>query len=302
MAVLANGDGITYLEEPLNDELAVLFAKRFIQRRDVKAVQLSFRDKEIYSPDSQLRNPQTKQYDPGRYGPVGFEMKHLYQHLNCEATYGHYLLDADSNCRMFAFDIDLTKEGFFLPLIPFEDGMDPTAWEAMTSSPVAYNPREAWMTREPHSRGWAKTQMGVLARRLVSQIQKETGLPCAAAYSGSKGVHVYGFTGPLPAAQVRAAALYILESTDDWEPDRGQSIFKHKLQDPVLGYPNFTIEVFPKQDSLEGKDLGNLMRLPMGRNLKTDDPCFFLDLTTPAGVFQPHSNPVKLLETGEPYA
>ena len=69
-----------------------------------------------------------------------------------------------------------------------------------------------------------------------------------------------------------------------------------------MGYPNFDLEVYPKQDSLADKDLGNLLRLPLGRNLKNPaDPTFFLDLTTPPGVMVPHGNPVQLLETGDPY-
>lgn len=277
------------------EELAMLFARRFIQRRDVKAIQLAFPDKVIYTPDIKLENP-------GRYGPIGFGMNHLYQHLRGEATYGHYLLDNDSKCRMFAFDIDLEKEGFYLPDYPFQEGMDEKAWEAYVSTPIPFNPRDSWPDRSHAGRAWLKSQMGTLARRFCAAIEKEAGLPCAAAYSGSKGIHVYGFTKQMPAQEVRNAAIYILESMDDWTLYRGQSIYQHKIEDPNLGYRNFTVEVFPKQESLDGKDLGNLMRLPLGRNLKSNDPCFFLDLTTPIGVMAPHPDPVRLLDTGKPFA
>lgn len=282
----------------MSHELAALFAKRFIQRRDVKAVQFSNGN---WSPDTQLKNRTTQQPDPGRYGPIGFQMDHLHQHLAGTHTYGHYLLDDQSLCRMFAFDIDLRKDlgkvdGQVKPCIFPTFGEDGQA--SLWSVP---DMREAWLDRSHMSRDWNKMQMGMLARKLISAIIAETGLPCAAAYSGSKGVHVYGFTGPMPAEQVRAAATYVLESLDDWVVEKGHHLYKHKLEDPIMGYPNFSIEVFPKQDSLEGKDLGNLMRLPLGRNLKSQDPTFFLDLTTPIGVMAPHPNPVQLLEVGNPY-
>lgn len=265
----------------MNDELAILFAKRFIQRRDVKAVQFA---SGAYVPDRELKNP-------GRFGPLGFKMEHLLQHLEASASYGHYLLDNDSNCRLFAFDIDLEKQGSWSTLEMTD--AEPQSFEV--------NPREAWQDRAHPGRPWMKMQMGMLARKFVSTIQKELGIPCAAAYSGGKGIHVYGFTGPMPAVQVRAAATFVIESTDDWELFKGQHFYRHKLRDPILGYPNFSVEVFPKQDSLDGKDLGNLMRLPLGRNLKSADPTFFLDLATPIGVMAPHPNPVQLLENGNPY-
>lgn len=285
----------------LHDELIVLIADRFIQRTDVKAVQLKFPDKEIYTPDREIKPERL-----GPYAPLGFRGRHILQHLNGEATYGHYMLDSDSMCKMFAFDIDLevnsdTFTGYYMPHAEWQEGVSEEAWEQQCA-PVAFNPRQAWLERDPASRPWTKMQMGILARRFVNAIQKETGLPCAAAYSGSKGIHVYGFTGPMPAEQVRAAAVYVIESTGDWRLAKGHSIYKHKVQDPDLGYPNFSVEVYPKQGSLDGKDLGNLMRLPLGRNLKSEDPCFFLDLNTPAGVMAPHQNPAKLLATGDPYA
>lgn len=284
----------------MNNELASLFAKRFIQRRDIKAVQLALRDKVIYTPDREMKHL-------GNHGPVGFLMPHLHAHLSGEATYGHYLLDTDNQCRMFCFDIDLKQNddnftGSYIPMTSYEEGtMTEEEWEAQ-NQPIALNPREDWLNRAHPGRPWLKMQMGMLARKLVSSIQKELGLGCAAAYSGNKGIHVYGFTGSLPAEQVRAAAHYLIESTDDWEPERGQHIYRYKLQDPFLGYPNFNLEVYPKQDSLDSKDLGNLLRLPLGKNLKNPgDPTFFLDLTTPPGVMAPHKNPVQLLATGDPY-
>lgn len=290
----------------MSDDLAVLFAKRFVQRRDVKAVQLQ---NGIYVPDRELKHL-------GNHGPLGFQLAHLNAHLAGQSTYGHYLLDNDDQARLFAFDIDLEKrkyhpdgsvawEGYWCKL-PDTSGIDPNISDENFESlmaPQPCSPRELWLDRASvDARNWFKFQMGMLARKLASVIVNELGLPCATAYSGNKGIHVYGFTGPMPAKEVREAALLVLDLTDEWELFKGQHFFKHKNQDPALGYPNFSLETFPKQDSLGGKDLGNLLRLPLGRNQKTTDPTFFLDLNTPPTVMKPHSDPVKLLETGDPYS
>lgn len=292
----------------MNDQLAALFAKRFIQRRDIKAVQFAYPGKVIYMPDREIKPERI-----GTHAPIGFQMHHLHAHLQGTATYGHYLLDSDSNTRMFCFDIDLKEnddnfQGYYLPVEPFAEGMDEAAWEARATTPLAMNPRIDWLNRAHPARNWTKMQFGMLARKLVSATLKELGsMPkfhgSIAAYSGNKGIHVYGFFDPMPAEQVRAAAHYVLACTADWELERGEHIYHYKLQDPVLGYPNINLEVYPKQDDLGGKDLGNLLRLPLGKNLKNpNDPTFFLDLRTAPGVMSPHPNPVQLLESGDPYA
>lgn len=285
----------------MSDELVALIAKRFIQRRDVKAVQFS---NGAYSPDKELKNL-------GSHAPLGFKVQHLRDHLAGTATYGHYLLDAESKARLFAFDIDLMKTGSFVK-VPDWSQMPPelegnieaqNKWiDSQFIVTDGINPREIWLDRRAlDARNWYKLQFGQLARTFTKVIREDLGLPCAAAYSGAKGIHVYGFTGEMPAMEVRAAANLVLEIMDCWEPLRGVHTFKHRVTDPSMGYPSMSVEVFPKQDNLDGKDLGNLMRLPLGRNQKSADPTFFLDLTSPAGQMIPHSDPVKLLETGDPY-
>jgi hypothetical protein len=279
----------------LSKELAELIAKRFIQRRDIKAVQFS---NGAYSPDRELKHP-------SKYGPMGFKMSHLIDHLEKKHTYGHYLLDADSNCRLFCFDIDLEKDGFYIDLPPYNTMAEETTEEEFKKlySPIACNPREMWSDRRnTAARNWLKFQMKMMATKLAGVITKDLGLECAVAYSGSKGVHVYGFTGVMPASEARAAAMLVMEILDhEFELHRGESIFRHRNPDPYHGFQNFTIEVYPKQSSLENKDLGNLLRLPLGHNLKSSDPTFFLDLTTPMADFAPHRDPISLLKTGQPF-
>lgn len=303
----------------MSKELAKAFAKRFIQRRDVKAIQLDRPGGGLsagdWFPDTRI-NIEKRPNSP--HLPVGFNMAHLLAHLSGERTYGHYLLDADSNCKLFVFDIDLEKSGTIVKQpnwesLPFEHYDNPAAqeeWYIENSVTEVVDGkgstlRDLWMDRRREaapSRAWLKYQMRHLSQIIASKVH-EMNLPTAVAYSGSKGVHVYGFTGSLPAKEVREAAMIALDMSGEFEAVRGNNFFKHKNDDPFTGFANFSIEVFPKQDSLEGKSLGNLVRLPLGVNHKNPkDPTFFVDMTTPLAELKPHANPVKLLEEGNPFA
>ena len=127
-----------------------------------------------------------------------------------------------------------------------------------------------------------KLQFKEIAHQLLRGIVEELEIPCAAAYSGGKGIHVYGFTGLSDAWQVHEGAQIVLDAIGEFKPLRGEHFFEH------INYPNLSIEVFPKQTNLSGKDLGNLMRLPLGKNLKAPrEPTFFIDMTSPLGEFVP---------------
>jgi hypothetical protein len=289
----------------LSHDLAVLFAQRLIQRRDVKAVQLPKVYEQIgaYVPDRKLKSL-------GQHAPLGFTMDHLYAHLEGRATYGHYVTDQDNKARMFCLDIDLNRTGWYVPMEqdtaegwsenwpPAIELRDPTLPEGAKDMTML----NAWHDRAHPARPWLKMQMGMLARKFTQIIQEDLEIGCAAAYSGNKGIHVYGFTGEADAADVRRAIEYVLNKSGEWAPIKGQHFWGHRVESPYLGYKNFTVETYPKQASMEDKDLGNLLRLPLGVNLKHNDPTFFLDLRTAPGVMQPHPDPVQLLTTGNPYA
>lgn len=301
----------------MSKELAKLLAKRFIQRPDTKAIQLDRNGGGLsvgdWFPDTRI-DPVKRPNSP--HLPRGFNMPHLLAHLNGERTYGHYLLDDDDNCKLFAFDIDLEKAGTWVQqpnwteADPFTTAQAEEEWfqnncvKHVVAGTGVPNMRDLWMDRSraaAPARTWMKFQMKQLAHMVASKVV-ELDIPCAVAYSGSKGVHVYGFTGVLPAQEVREAAMLVLDMIDEFEPMRGKNFFQHKNDDPIHGFKNFSIEVFPKQGSLEGKSLGNLMRLPLGKNWKNPkDPTFFVDMTTSLADFKPHSDPVKLLEGGNPF-
>lgn len=243
----------------MSNELANLLAKKFIARPDVKA----------------------RQYDGG-YVPVEkdghrspWTRQDLLDHLEGKQTFGHYLLSQDDNCKLFVFDVDLEKEGEYDVDFPNGNNEDPFRLEG-------FNPREAWLDRAHPARAYMKLQFREIAHRLGRAIETELEIPWAVAYSGGKGIHVYGFTGLMPASDVKDGALMVIESLPTIESLRGQNFFKD------TSFPNMSIEVFPKQSSLNGKDLGNLCRLPLGRNLKNPkDPTFFIDMTAPMGSLVP---------------
>lgn len=281
-----------------SDELTNLVAKRFISRRDVKAIQ---------HPDGKWSPHTVSGKRDGERIP--WSRADLIAHIEGRTTFGHYMLDTDDTCKLFAFDVDLTDKGF-LPTLPMlsevvdDRGVDEEGanlhlkeWEA---SFVECNPRECWLDRRHPARTYMKFQLRLLAAKLVAGVHSELDIPCAAAYSGGKGIHVYGFTGKIPAADAREGAKIVLDALGCFEAFRGENFFKHVDQSIPNGFPNFTIEVFPKQNSLEGKDLGNLMRLALGRNQKSSDPTFFMDMTSALTEMVP-LDPVYALTTDNPW-
>lgn len=283
----------------MTQDLASILARRFICRRDAKA----------------------RQRPDGTYAPVRaadgsdepWSMRDLADHLEGGAAYGHYLLDRESKTKLFCFDIDLNDspgtwvwEPDFTQLPGWANYESAVLDKWIADNTKIYqtpSPRQDWKNRAHPARAWYKLHMRLLAEKLTLRITEELGVPAVAAYTGSKGIHVYGFTGHIPAAQAREGARLVLETVPGFEPDSGSVFWRDRNTDPREGFSNFTIEVFPKQDTVKGGGYGNLLRLPLGKNMKNpQDPCFFLDQTAPLKEFRPHPDPVFLLETGKPWA
>lgn len=262
----------------MSDQLANLLASRFIKRTDVKAIQ--------HRDGSWSPHTVTGKHDGER---IKWRREDLQAHLTGDRTFGHYLLDTDSQCKLFAFDVDLEKTGSYEANHFVTDKQTADEWIEITDL------RAAWLDRAHPARPYLKMQFRVMAHRLMRGIYSTLGIPCAAAYSGGKGIHVYAFTGPISATEAREGAQLVLESLGGFEATKGQNFFKDLNE-----FPNLSIEVFPKQGSLDGKDLGNLMRMPLGRNLKSTDPTFFIDMTSPLTELVP-VDPVWALTTGNPW-
>lgn len=257
MSILDQGGGAS-APTPADDrerELITLIGQKFISRKDVKAIERS----------SGAWNLVT---DTGKADGVrqGFTMTDMRDHLAGRKAFGHYLVGTDDTCKFFAFDIDLTKEGSYLDL---------TSGESLLVGGVACNPREVWQDRGHPGWPYLFDQVRTLADGLARRINRLLGIHVAVTFSGGKGMHVYGFMGaPKPAAVVRELAVGVLTDIDLFVPSRGENFYVHKHGE----FQNCTIEVFPKQDSLDGKDLGNLMRLPLGTHGKTGQRGFFVSL------------------------
>lgn len=244
--------------------LTQLLIKRFIARADVKAQQVSA---DAYMPVRESKD-----------GPfIPWTRDDVEAHLAKTKTFGHYLLGTDNTCKLFAFDIDLTEAGFLAPSTkPLTTDKDIEAWER---SFEFGNPREAWLNRKHPGREQLKLELKLLAHKLAQFTYGEMDIPTAVAYSGSKGLHVYAFTGRMPAEDARAGAQIVLDAL-------GFTAGKGNYQHP--DFKNMTVEVYPKQSSINGEGLGNLMRLPLGRNLKAPkEPAFFVDMTSPLNMLLP---------------
>lgn len=266
-----------------------LISKLFIARPDVRAVQSP---DGAYRPDVVSWNQQPVQYRP-------WDLQGIQAHLAGQQTYGHYLLGTNNECKFFAFDIDLDKPvpekgiTYRLPTLdlPVYNGDEPDD-QAWADSFQECNPREVWLDRSSPARSYIKYAMRHLAAYLQSGIERMLEIPTAIAYTGAKGLHVYGFTGLMPANEVRAAMNLVLGDLQGGYV-RGDAFWKSTRS---TDHNFMTVECFPKQDHIDpNSGFGNLMRLPLGRNLKSPDPTFFLDTEmTALGTMVP-ADPHKVL-------
>lgn len=298
------------------DYLARYLAKTFISRTDVKARQLPTRG--------------------GGYVRVddSWKMKHLREHINGEQTYGHYLLDEESNVKIVAFDIDLEKIGLTCDYTSeninkfVQEVSDNGVTEEEFFEFNVCNPREVWLDHGNPGRAWIEEQMRMIVDSFFQAMYGLGGITPLATYSGSKGAHVYGiFTDKFPAGDARDFAVDVvlpefiknlsarlLAGLGDTAQSESHSITTsrgknfYKIENPD-GLPdlarmiNFSIEIFPKQSHIEPMRLGNLMRLEFGKNNKApDEPTFVIDMKKPG--IAPHDTFEELkhvLETGNHY-
>lgn len=102
-----------------------------------------------------------------------------------------------------------------------------------------------------------RTQWQVLIRQAfdaaaaLADLCAMDGIPTAIEYSGFKGYHVWVLLArPLPAEQARVFAEQVRARLDAVPPE-------------------ISVEIFPKQARLQGKQLGNLIKLPLGMHLRS---------------------------------
>lgn len=93
----------------------------------------------------------------------------------------------------------------------------------------------------------------------INEGAAEFGLSPVIEFSGGKGYHFWFFmASPVPAAQIRQALTGICDAL-------------------AKDLSCFNLEVFPKQDHLSGKGLGNLIKLPLGIHRQSGSRSFFTD-------------------------
>lgn len=279
-------------------EIAAAIGKLFVQRRDVKAVQ------------NELTGVWARSKTPIKMGDV-------VDHVLGKKSIGHYLIDPETDlCRVFALDIDIVDS----KMETLKEHTDPEKrakyvpqyFPLNPSGPTyqltEYNPRTAWYDRAHPARLWTKRALSIVAAEIAVVIMNDLGLPCLVSYSGSKGIHVYavlhqdhGGPGPIPADDAREGAILALEKTGMFIPGKGKNFYKAIDQDPVRGFPQLEVEVFPKQGAVGPGGYGNLMRLPLGRNFKSErDKSFFMDFSKYPFDFAP-LDPLTAIQRCNPF-
>lgn len=224
----------------------------------------------------------------------------LEAHLDGHLTTGHYMLSTTSTAKLMAFDIDFSASGFCPANYDNKGGV--TAYEMLDL-------REEWRNRGSFHRPWLKHHLRKIAHIIASCIHYELEIPVAVAYSGNKGIHVYGFTGEMAASEIRLAAEMVMKAINVEYGDRGTNFelsrgsFEWTDTNNQLdhSFANLTIEVFPKQDEVGTDSFGNLMAMPLGVNRKSpEDPKFFIDLRAPLTELVP-VDPIWALSTTNPW-
>lgn len=132
---------------------------------------------------------------------------------------------------------------------------DGTAAVAVIDADVVKGFRNRKLTAEEKSL-IARERSYLLTR--INECAGEAGLKPLMEYSGGKGFHFwFFFDPPVPAATAKRC----LEG----------------IERPIArDLTAFSLEVFPKQEHLSGKGLGNLVKLPLGIHRLTGKPSFFL--------------------------
>lgn len=222
-------------------------------------------------------------------------------HLNGSKTMGHYMMNEEDECKLFAFDIDILDFQRFdgsheeCDAATAVGDVDKTHKHPWMVKGVAYNLREEWL-KGPESPFHERltTQLRCMAEGLALRINRTLKISVAISNSGGKGLHVYGFTGLMPGEVLRKFALEVLDSFG-FVPTKGNNFFMQPHD-----YKALEIEIFPKQGSLEGKDLGNLMKLPLGVNRKTGIRSEFISCRVGYNALQA-MDPVRALEGDLPW-
>lgn len=224
-----------------------------------------------------------EQYDNGSYSPVSgaiWDRGILRSHLSGNRTYGHYVLNKDQ-AKFFCFDID------------FKQKID-----RLSENTQLKYPRKLWQESDFNSpeRHWLEWQLKSVAKILEYKISR-MGIKTLVTFSGSKGVHVYGFPAPgemSSAADLRALGWAVIEEFGyliQADNDNGVNFSGDPWDQTFM---LFDFELFPKQN--ETDNYGNLVRMELGVNRKSGNPGYIIDTSDDDYTLSRVSDPASVIE------
>lgn len=271
------------MDQPESKTIAKLLAGKLIERRDVLALQ--YKDSkgvDMYSPHRTMPTDGRLVTQRDNRDNIPVSLGNLVEHVEGRKTFGHYLVTDENTVRMFAFDIDLINT--------------PSRFGVLQDEPlVIEDPRALWAAggKDPMTKHLG-IQMREMSERLAMRVKELLEIPVTVHYSGNKGVHVSGLLDPgTPATDAREMMNLVLESMGpEWELYKGKNFWRCSQYDALH------IETFPKQNEVRREDgLGNLLRLPLGMNVKSGKKSFFVDMNQPVTSWK-QDDPILALTEG----
>lgn len=185
-------------------------------------------------------------------------------------------------CRVLAFDVDFGK--FAPPPLADVDGFQ---WQGLL-----LDPRELFMTDHPASRDMVRKIRSMTDGLAWHAKERFPEYRVLTSYSGNKGLHVYVCFGKAVLGEDARKMGESVLNYFGFELVKGKNFWGHRSHQSIL-----TVEVYPKQGTLKGKDLGNLLRLPLGLNQKSGREGFFYDVRAPIDALVA-VDPLLALEDG----
>jgi len=223
-------------------EAASLMGKLFVNRRDVKAV---------YRPDHSGKWHWTAH-------PFPYTMPDFSEHLLGKHCLGTYLLNPDNTVKFMVFDIDIAKTGKYWRCYDIDQIVDLEDRGYGFDMDLREGPLEAALhdpTADAHR--WVRIILLDCIRRLCQLVRTEIDQIPVTVITGGGAHVIVPLPAPIAAEMTRAVGQEIVRRLPT-------ATRINKMFWSYGGLGELTIEVFPKQDTLEGKDYGNLIRLPYG--------------------------------------
>jgi hypothetical protein len=179
------------------------------------------------------------------------------QHLTGEHCLGTYLLNTDNKVKFMAFDLDLAKQGKYWRVYDIDQILDlEQAGYGFDMDLQQGLLEDAFHIPADDAYRW--TRIVVLeAVRFICKAVRQLHLTPLTVITGGGSHVLVPFPDPVAARDARLVGQDIVSRL----PTVTQLNKMFWAYGP-LG--ELTIEVFPKQDTLVGKDYGNLIRLPYG--------------------------------------